>query len=141
MGAAKKVTTFKSRRKKPSYEREVENLLREYPLMQSAIQDVDQLLPSCVPSYQTGAKGYSQYQSTTEKYGILRAVRSKKNIVRQIEKALAQLTEEELQVIELKYFDRLPVARICYLLHTSEATYKRRRNNALKKIAKVMNLI
>lgn len=143
MGAVRKMYGFEQRknRKKKEYERIVEHLLREYPLMLAAIQDAGEWLPSCVSLYGGESGGYSEYRSTTEKFGILRAIREKEHFVNQIEKALAQLSYEERRLVELKYFDRLPVPRVCFLMAISETTYKRRRRSALRKIARLLNII
>ncbi|MBH8587117.1 sigma factor-like helix-turn-helix DNA-binding protein [Thermoactinomyces sp. CICC 10520] len=99
------------------------------------------MLPSCVSSYGERIQGFSEYRSSTEKFAILRTIRTKESRVKQIEKALNQLTEEEQRLIELRYFDRLPMLRVCFLLAMSETTYKRRRKSALRKIARIMNFI
>lgn len=145
MGAVRKIgADFEPKRKrgKKEYERTVEFLLKEYPLMKSAVQDAGELLPSCVSSYGIEVLGgYSEYQSSTERFAILRSIRSKEATVNQIKKALEHLSEEERQVVRHRYFERLPVPRICFLLSVSETTYKRRRRSALRKIACLLNII
>lgn len=146
MGAAKK-NPPKANWKKPQYRKQVEKYLRDYPLLKEAVQDREMidLFPSCVPIYGVeGGGGGGFGSSSTERYGIKRAERhswEKHLWVQRIEKALATLDEDEIEVIQKTYFDGLCVVMVCHHLKISSATYRRIKSRAIDKIATVLNLI
>ncbi|BCU81897.1 hypothetical protein JIR001_16800 [Polycladomyces abyssicola] len=83
MGAAPKNAPV-VKNKKPSFRRKVESILREYPVLKAAIENERQLergglgnlFPSCTPLYEESvSRGFSAYQSTTERYAIIRATK------------------------------------------------------------------
>ncbi len=67
---------------------------------------VSELFPSCTPSYDFfgGGKGYSEYQSTTEKFGILQAERSGR--IDKLDGVIDRvLTDVEKEVIHIEFFE------------------------------------
>jgi ArpU family phage transcriptional regulator len=136
--------------KKPSYRRKVESILREYPVLKASIENERQLereglgnlFPSCTPLYdELVSRGFSEYQSTTERYAIIRATK----IVRlqQIERALAVLNLDERFLIEKRYLDQSPADDmiVCDELGWSKRTYYRIKRRALDKLAMALNFI
>jgi len=149
MGAApKNAPVFKY--KKPSYRRQVERLLREYPVLKAAIENERQLereglgnlFPSCTPLYEESvSRAYSEYQSTTERYAIIRATKMVR--LQKIERALAVLDLDERFLIEKRYLDQSPADDrfVCDELGWSLRTYYRIKKRALNKLAMALNLI
>jgi hypothetical protein len=128
--------------------REIENMLRRYPLYKKAIEDgslqrsMANYFPSCTSAYQERVNEYSKWKSSTERYGIKRA--EKYVLVKQVEMGLGVLTQEERKIIEVYYFqpDKWPgVVEFCDQYRLSEATYHRVKREALWKMAIVWNLI
>jgi ArpU family phage transcriptional regulator len=135
--------------KKPSYRKQVERLLWEYPILKAAVENEQQLereglsdlFPSCNPLYEESvSRGYSDYQSTTERYAIIRATKIR---LQQIERALAVLNLDERFLIEKRYLDQSPVDDmiVCDELGWSKRTYYRIKRRALDKLAIALNLI
>jgi ArpU family phage transcriptional regulator len=148
MGAAPKNAPV-VKYKKPSYRRQVERLLREYPVLKAAIENERQLereglgnlFPSCTPLYESVSGGYSEYQSTTERYAIIRATKMVR--LQQIERALLVLNLDERYLIEKRYLDQTPADDmfVCDELGWSKRTYYRIKKRALDKLAMALNLI
>ncbi|MBN2909140.1 DUF1492 domain-containing protein [Polycladomyces sp. WAk] len=136
--------------KKPSYRRQVEHLLREYPVLKAAIENERQLereglgnlFPTCTPMYEESvSRGHSEYQSTTERYAIIRATKMVR--LQQIERALLVLNLDERYLIEKRYMDQSPADDmiVCDELGWSKRTYYRIKRRALDKLAIALNLI
>ncbi|MBN2910788.1 DUF1492 domain-containing protein [Polycladomyces sp. WAk] len=150
MGAAPKNAPV-VKYKKPSYRRQVERLLREYPVLKAAIENERQLereglgnlFPSCTPLYEESvSRGHSEYhQSTTELYAIIRATKMVR--LQQIERALLVLNLDERYIIEKRYMDQSPADDmiVCDKLGWSKRTYYRIKRRALDKLAIALNLI
>lgn len=72
---------------------------------------------------------------------ITRAIRGKERQAEKIENILATLTEEESMLIEMKYFKRYTVSRICEILDISADTFtKRRRNIIVRRLIPLFHL-
>lgn len=68
------------------------------------------------------------------------AISRKEREVKKIENVLATLTEEEYMLIEMKYFKRHTVNRICEILDISGDTFtKRRRKIIVKRLIPLFN--
>lgn len=126
--------------KKPDYWRQVERLLRDYPILKLAIEE-DQI-PSCTPIYEEKTSPeYSEYNSVTEKYAIRMA--EKRIKVNKIEKALKVLTSDERKIIEMRYFSMNQPTdyTVCIELNWSKRTYYRVKKDAIRKLALFLNII
>lgn len=146
MGAALKEIP---RNYKPTYRKEVERILKEYPVLKIAVE-ADQaaeeagagLYPSCTSSYEERVSGgYSEYRSSTERYGIKRA--SKQLKLRWIEKALMVLDFDERFLVEERYMT-LPNPRDKELqlrFSWSERQYRRIKAEAIRKLAVALNIL
>ncbi|MGL4736090.1 MAG: hypothetical protein ACRCW2_01430 [Cellulosilyticaceae bacterium] len=72
---------------------------------------------------------------------ITRAIVGKERQAKKIENILATLTEEESMLIEMKYFKRYTVSRICEILDISSDTFtKRRKKIIVKRLMPLFNL-
>lgn len=137
-------------KRKPAYIKAVEEYLYEYPALKAALEiekelekaGLGNLYPSMVPAYEerTG-KSHSEYQSQTEKYGILRA--SKNLRLQCLERALAALTKDERDLVEEKYFNPLrPTDQEVYeTLNLSRGKYHQLKKQTLHKLAMMFLLI
>lgn len=135
---------------KPAYVKWVEKTLYEYPALKAAWeieQELEKaglgtLFPSMVPAYEekTG-KGHSEYQSQTEKYGILRASRDVR--LNCLERALSALTRDERELVEKKYFNPLRPTdqEVWEAMNVSRGTYHRLKREMLRKLAMMLRLI
>jgi ArpU family phage transcriptional regulator len=136
MGAAKKNPPQAMKKwSKPAYWKEVETWLRQYPLLKEIIQDAD--YPSCTPSYEERTSpGYSEFVSTTEKYGVKQA--DNRLLVERIERGLSWLSDEQREIIEACYFrPTFPGVLIFAERHgMSKPQYQRLKKQAIQKIAK-----
>ena len=61
------------------------------------------------------------------------SIQSKERRLKKIENALGTLTEQELLLIEMKYFKRYSIGRICEVLELSEDGFNKRRKNIIVK--------
>ena len=145
MGAAQKEAPKWT---KPEYKKITESYLRDYPLLKQLVQDEEKnMFPSCTPSYDfdSGGKSYSKYQSTTEKYGLVRAANPDWLIVERIERALEHvLSDEERKIIEAVYFKpwRFPGVLVFSEQNGwSKRKYHMLKSSALNKIARILGLI
>ncbi|OYD06111.1 hypothetical protein CHM34_18085 [Paludifilum halophilum] len=135
--------------RKPTYRKEVERILKEYPVLKVAVETEQEaekagagLYPSCTSSYEERVSGgYSEYQSSTERYGIRRA--SKQLKLRRIDQALLALDIDERLLVEERYFDQAnPSDAIVYdCLGWSKRNYYRVKSRAFKKLAFALNLL
>jgi len=136
--------------RKPAYIKAVEEYLYEYPALKAAWEiekelekaGLGNLYPSMVPAYEErSGKGHSEYQSQTEKYGILRA--SKDLRLQCLERALAALTKDERELVEEKYFNPLrPTDQmVCETLNYSRGKYHQLKRKTLHKMAMMLRLI
>ncbi|OYD06119.1 ArpU family phage packaging/lysis transcriptional regulator [Paludifilum halophilum] len=137
---ALKETTYR----KPSYRKQVERLLRDYPVLKIAVENGESkdLFPSCTPMYEERVSGgHKEYQSTTERYGVRRA--NKQLQVKRIEKALAILDLDERYLIEERYMKLSPPLdqEIQIRFSWSESTYRRIKRRALRKLAVALNIL
>lgn len=143
MEAVKKRVAKKWR--KPAYWRVVESKLKRYPQLKKAVKDRDMidLFPPCTPVYEEKVSAaYSEYQSSTEKYGIKRA--SKRLEVERMENALCELSDLQKAMIEAVYFspNEFPgVAIFCEQHGISKRKYHLMKKEAIDKIAEVLNLV
>lgn len=139
-----------TRRRKPEYMKTIEQCLYDYPILKASIENerelekegLSNLFPSITPVYEERAsKGYSEYQSQTEKYGILRARRIIQ--YRQINRAMNTLTTDERRVIEERYINpNSPTDQIAYdRLGISRSTFNRLKMQAIRKMARALNVI
>jgi ArpU family phage transcriptional regulator len=128
----------------------LEKMLYEYPLLKISLENereleqegLSNLYPSMTSSYEhRTSKGYSEYQSSTEKYALLRAAKQMK--LRQVERALEVLNMEEKAIIEEKYFNPMRHfdSYIYDKLGFSKSTYQRLKKSALKKLAVALNIM
>jgi ArpU family phage transcriptional regulator len=138
MGVAKKQLPATTKKwSKPAYWKETEEVLRQYPLLKQITQGID--YPSCVPSYEERTSPvYSEFVSTTEKYGVQRA--DNRLLVERIERGLSLLSEEQRTIIEACYFDRdFPgVIEFAQRHGLSRAGYHRLKKEAIQTIAKFL---
>lgn len=137
--------------KKPAYRKRVEKILREYPILKKSLEIEEQLereglgdmFPSLTSVYGEGIGGYSEYRSDTERYGILRA--AKKSRIQAVERGLQALNLDERYLIEERYLNvkRHLVTDITIYedLGWSRRQYYRVKEQALKKLATVLNLV
>lgn len=126
--------------RKPGYWRIVEQKLKRYPRLKRAVKDWE-LLPSCTPSYEEKTSpGYSEFISTTEKFGIKRA--EKKREVERIDNALGALSDLQRVIIEEYYFNKdFPgVIIFCEQYGLSKTKYHELKREAIDTIAEVLNL-
>ena len=61
------------------------------------------------------------------------SIQGKERQLKKIENALCTLTEQELLLIEMKYFKRYSISRICELLDITTATFNNRRRDIIVK--------
>lgn len=145
MGAALKEVPVN---RKPSYRRRVERILKNYPIIKAAVELQQQEeaagygdFPACIASYEERVSaGYSEYNSSTERYGIWRATKYLE--LQRIEMALMVLDFDERFLIEERYFDRSgPSDSVVYdRLGWSKRHYYRVKARAIKKLAVVLGL-
>ncbi|SMO54648.1 ArpU family phage packaging/lysis transcriptional regulator [Melghirimyces algeriensis] len=135
----------KTKYKKPTYRKEVERVLKEYPILKVAVeteQEAEKVYPSCTLSYEERVNGgYSEYQSSTEKFGIRRANKCLK--VKRIEKALTVLDLDERFIIDERYLKLNWVTdiQVYTQLGWSERNYYRIKERALWKLAVALNIL
>lgn len=137
------------RYRKPSYRRRVERLLSQYPILKAAIeieQHYEEMgagyYPSCTSSYEERMSGgKSEYQSTTEKYGIQRAYKHLQ--IERIDRALMSLKLDERLLIEKRYLEEIKTTDINVYTQFgwSERQYYRIKDQAMLKLAMVLNLM
>ena len=60
-------------------------------------------------------------------------IQSKERQLRKVENILSTLTEYEMQLIEMRYFKRYSIGRICGVLELSEDGFNKRRKNIIIK--------
>lgn len=141
---------LKRRQRKPEFIRRVEKVLFDYPILKASIENereleregLADLFPSLTPSYEEKTSpAHSEYQSHTERYGILRASRIVQ--VRQTERALKTLSLDEREIIQERYFDPAQHTDtfVADQLGLSRAKYHRIKQQALKKLAIALNLL
>lgn len=58
-------------------------------------------------------------------------IRCKQRQLRKVENALGTLTEEELAIIEMRYFKRYPINRICETIDITSDTFIKRRKKII----------
>lgn len=146
MGAALKVVPVN---RKPAYRRKVERILKNYPILKAAVElqqkeDAAGLgdFPPCIASYEERVSaGYSEYRSSTERYGIKRATMYIE--LQRIEAALMALDFDERFLIEGRYFDRSGYndSVVYDRLGWSKRHYYRVKARAIKKLALVLGLL
>ena len=61
------------------------------------------------------------------------SIQSKERQLKKIENILSTLTEYEMRLIEMRYFKRYSVGRICEVLELSEDGFNKRRKNIIVK--------
>jgi hypothetical protein len=136
MGAAKQQTPRTTKKwTKPKYIKEVEISLYQYPLIKKISQEAD--FPSCTPMYdERTSPVFSEYSSTTEKYGVRRA--DNRLLVERIERGLNLLSPTQRTIIEACYFrPSFPgVIEFAQRHGLSRAGYHRLKKEALQIIAK-----
>lgn len=128
------------RYKKPDYRKQVEKLLRDYPILKLAIEE--EQITSCTPVYEERTSpAYSEYNSMTEKYAV--RIADKKLQVKKVEKALQVLNLDEKELIKMRYFDLavLTDEAICEKLGWSKRSYYRIKSRSIQKIAIALNLL
>lgn len=136
--------------RKPSYIKMVEEILYEYPTLKAAYENekelekagLGSLFPSMTPVYEERtSKGYSEYQSETERYGILRAARHAR--LNCIERALDALTQDERRLIEERYFSPFrPTDQLVYeRVGLSRGKYHQLKRKTMTKLAVMLHLI
>lgn len=142
--------TEKETRTRAWYIKPVEKLLYDYPILKVSVENEAELekeglsdwYPSLTPVYEERTSpGYQEYQSQTEKYGIKRAM--KKLQLRQMNRALSILSEEEKKLIQSRYFASVPPSEtaLCRKMSLSRTQYHRVRHQALEKLAKALNIL
>lgn len=76
----------------------------------------------------------SREERLQEKIQVLtEAIRRRERQLRKMENAMSTLTEEEGILIEMKYFKRYTVSRICEILDISADTFTKRRRKIIVK--------
>lgn len=124
--------------KKPDYRREVEAMLRSYAWMQQLVEEVNQYeIPSCTASYSDGIRGYSEFVSSTEKYGIKRANNYYRSNLVSLREAMRKLNFKERMVLQETYLheEKQPVLDVCDRLGMKERSYYRIKREAIEKLA------
>jgi ArpU family phage transcriptional regulator len=123
-----------------SYRKQVEDVLRKYPLYKQALRF--RLFPSLTMDYSVERVdgGESEYQSSTEKYGIIRI--EYRELVEQVEMVLSLLSDDERNLIKETYFkiDSPPIDIIYERLCISRRSYFRIKQQALIKIATMLRI-
>lgn len=125
-----------------NYKRKVERILYSYPALVAATKGEDfDLFPPITQQFTDGPGGGSGIKNTTEKFGILRA--EKKLKVEAINRGLEALTFTERELIEAKYFnpDQLADRAVSEKLAVGSTTYYKFKEQALNKMAIVLNII
>ena len=64
---------------------------------------------------------------------LIGLIQSKERQLKKVENVLSTLTEYEMRLIEMRYFKRYSVGRICEVLELSEDGFNKRRKNILVK--------
>lgn len=120
------------------YRKQIVEMLYMYPLYKKALEDE---FPSCTTTYEESIPGYSEFQSSTERYIIKRE--HKYNVVRQVDRAVEVLDEDEKVVVETLYLsgEDITMVEASQKIGMSEATIRRKKNSSLYKIAVVLNII
>lgn len=137
---------------RPTYIKEVEKLLSEYVVIKESweldqrleAEGLGRMFPSLTPAYEDSVRGYSEYRDSTERYGILRAMRSKKEAkIRMVEESLNLLDPAERELIERKYLHAVqpPDEFVARQMRYSRSTYFRIKRSALRKLALAWNLV
>lgn len=124
--------------KKPDYRKEVEAMLRSYHWLNEMVQETNkQLVPSCTSSAGDGIRGYSEFASSTEKYGARRADNFYKANLVLINESLRKLSFKERIVIQETYLreEKQPVLEVCFRLGMKERSYYRFKREAIEKLA------
>jgi ArpU family phage transcriptional regulator len=118
---------------KPNHRKTVERILKKYPIYKTSMLK----FPSCVTnlSYERVQGGYKEFQSTTEKFAIVHADRSR--LVKQVDQSLELLEVEERKVIEETYFRSgwYQINIVWERLGMSKSTYYRKKQEILDKLA------
>lgn len=122
------------------YRKQVEDILRKYPLYKQALKF--RLYPSTTMDYSVERVegGEQEYQSPTEKYGIIRAEYRK--LVEQVDEVLEAenvLTPKERELLDRTYFKREEF--VWDSMGWSRANYYNKKNEVLERIAIVFNLV
>lgn len=148
MGALKEppnVEMKKGGAKKPPYKRQVEELLRSYPTYRHWMNEkLKYEFPSGITSYEEGHGGRSEYQSSTERYGIKRAeIYNRTKEVQQVDSALRILNRDEKKIIEAYYFlsDEWPGVEVFIekeKMCMGKTTYHKVKKGALEKLAFIL---
>lgn len=129
----------------------VTQMLMEYPALRAAVkleeelerEGLSNLYPSAVAVYGTDAPRGTTVNKPTEKWGIRRLEWSAKALqVRQIERALEVLSEDERRLIEMRYLSPtiMPDKAVYQEMKVTAATGKRMKRRALLKIARVLGI-
>ena len=63
---------------------------------------------------------------------ILKEIQKKERQLKRVENILSILTEYELQLIEMRYFKRYSIGRICEVMELTEDGFNKRRKRLLK---------
>ncbi|MDQ0417399.1 DNA-directed RNA polymerase specialized sigma subunit [Croceifilum oryzae] len=89
-----------------------------------------------------GIRGYSEYVSSTEKYGIKRADHYYRSKLYQINEAMKKLSFLENAVLRETYFyeERQPVMLVCERIGMTERSYYRIKREAVEKLAFYLNI-
>jgi ArpU family phage transcriptional regulator len=130
---------------KPFYKQTVERRLYEYPLLKQSIKNAqvwEEFMPSLTPSYEERTSpSYSEYVSSTERFGILRAM--KQIQLQEIEEALACLTVDEQAVVRERYLNPVqpPDSVVMDTLGIGKSKYYQIKSSAISKMAKILNVV
>lgn len=124
---------------KPSYRKQVERLLREYPRIKIRLK-LAREYPSCVPNYGVERVAGGRIGSITEDYAVDWA--DDEIEVKRIEAALGVLNLDERLLIEQRYFDPAIYSdSVIYdRMGWSKRTYYRIKQAALEKLAFVLDM-
>lgn len=125
---------------KQKYVRVVERILYSYPSYVAGLEnELDELFPSATSSYEESIRG-SDISKPTENYGIKRA--EKELRVRQMNRALDALNQDERELVERKYFSSNPSdEQVMFDMQISNNRYYKLKDQALRKVATALNVI
>lgn len=129
--------------RKPSYQKQVEGILGRYRLVKQMMESgLYRDFPSLTPVYEERiGHGKSEYQSTTEEYGINRAEDSQ--LIRLVESGLALLTPSQRRIITERYLADPETTDylVYYALKMSRRNYYRLKRRAIRTLAIVFGCV
>lgn len=138
---------------KLSYYKATERLLSDYTAVKGYIElwekSLNELEYSGIPAMGYNEKTGKTYkisdpvhnefiQMEKQRESIEKIIGKNKSVITQIDFALEQLNDEQRNIIQLFYFEKLQWWQIGARLHSSERTCRYKRNNAVNEMSKII---